>query len=246
MTILVGILCQDGVVIGSDSSATFSSPSFPTIEQLCKKIKIIDTRIIIAGTGEVGLGQRFIDIVTRFWHNKGFMNKTPIMACTEICKEAVLNFIATRSKIEYGALMAFAVNGRFILCEFPPGKLQPELKGYDGNLWYVAMGSGQMIADPFLGFIRRIFWKDTPPTNINGGIFAALWTLKHTINLNPGGIQGPPQIGVLKREGKEIKARMLEADELEEHKENIKELELYIGKYKDIMAGKSEAKIPEP
>ena len=49
MTAVVGVLCKDGVVVGSDSSATFGPhPQFHTIEQRCKKISVIEDRIIVA------------------------------------------------------------------------------------------------------------------------------------------------------------------------------------------------------
>lgn len=57
MTILVGLLCKEGIVIGADSSATFGSAQFRTIEQPTDKIEIIDNQIIVAGTGQIGLGQ---------------------------------------------------------------------------------------------------------------------------------------------------------------------------------------------
>lgn len=66
MTILVGLYCKDAVIIGTDSAATFSDAnSSRTIEQGTKKIDIIGERVIIAGTGSVGLGQRFKQVVKK-------------------------------------------------------------------------------------------------------------------------------------------------------------------------------------
>lgn len=59
MTAIVGIICKKGVVVGADSSATFNAGQINTMEQKTKKIQIIDNKIIIAGTGSIGLGQRF-------------------------------------------------------------------------------------------------------------------------------------------------------------------------------------------
>lgn len=61
MTVVVGIRCTDGVVIGSDSAMTFGrSPQHPTIEQFHpNKIDIVGSNIIVTGTGHIGLGQRF-------------------------------------------------------------------------------------------------------------------------------------------------------------------------------------------
>lgn len=63
MTAIVGILCKDGIVIGTDSSATFSASTTSTIEQPVKKISIIENRVIVAGSGQIGLDQRFCDVV---------------------------------------------------------------------------------------------------------------------------------------------------------------------------------------
>ena len=67
MTAIVGILCQQAVVIGTDSSATFSSGSQQTIEQPIEKLLIVPDNIIVVGTGQIGLGQRFSAIVEKAW-----------------------------------------------------------------------------------------------------------------------------------------------------------------------------------
>src|SRR5947208_15941015 len=63
MTVLVGVLCQDGVVIGSDSSATFTAGQFRTIEQPTKKTFVVEPDVILAGTGAAGFAQRFQAVV---------------------------------------------------------------------------------------------------------------------------------------------------------------------------------------
>lgn len=243
MTILIGVLCQDGVVVGTDSSATFGTSHVRTIEQPYKKIKIIDDHIIITGTGQIGLGQRFNEIVDTYWKKNGFRGKSEVQACKELCELGMKDFISTNApKGAYGSLMAFAANGKFNLCEFAVDDFQPELK--TDNIWYVAMGSGQNIGDPFLGLMRRIFWKDTPP-KISGGIFAVLWALEHIIDLNPGGIKGPPQMAILESSKSGLRARMLEDSELAEHGDNVKGAEKHLEKYKEILEGESDKKIPE-
>jgi len=243
MTILIGVLCQDGVVVGTDSSATFGASQVRTIEQPCKKIGIIDDHIIITGTGQIGLGQRFTEIVDTYWRQNGFRNKSAIQACRELCALGIKDFISTNTpKGAYGSLIAFAANGRFNLCEFAVDDFQPEIK--TDNIWYVAMGSGQNIGDPFLGLIRRIFWKDALP-KISGGIFAVLWALEHVIDLNPGGIKGPPQMAVLENNKGNFCARMLGDNELAEHRDSVRGAEEHLEKYKKILEGKSDKKIPE-
>lgn len=64
MTVIVGILCSDGVVIGSDSALAVGRVGRYTIERHegnVFKIEIIDDNIITAFTGAAGLAQRFND-----------------------------------------------------------------------------------------------------------------------------------------------------------------------------------------
>ena len=244
MTIIIGRLCQDGVVIGSDSSATFASGTTRTIEQQIKKVCIIDGHVIVAGTGQVGLGQRFQAIVEKYWKENGFRGKSNIDAMKELSGIGIRDFTSTYMKIgQYGALLAFAANSSFGLCEFALNDFQPELKTAD-SLWYVSMGCGQVITDPFLGLMRKVFWKDKPP-RISEGIFAVYWALEHTIELNPGGINGPIQIAVLSRDSKGFSARLLEEGELSEHSENIEGAIEHLSKYKDMLQGKGQASVSD-
>jgi len=67
MTVIVGILCSDGVVIGSDSALAVGRVGRYTIERQegsVHKIEIIENDVITAFTGAAGLAQRFNDLVT--------------------------------------------------------------------------------------------------------------------------------------------------------------------------------------
>jgi len=232
MTSIVGILCHDGVVIGADSSVTFTHGNFPTIEQSSEKIKIIDKSIIIAGTGAVGLKQRFCSIVEEGWKQNLFTG-SEINLSTLIARETIKNFGQTAispPKIPFGALMAYPVDKTHYLCEFGVGDFQPEHK--TENLWYVSMGSAQPITDTFLGFIRDIYWGDGLPS-IQDATFAVVWTLGHAINVNPGGVNGPMQVAILeKNRKKHLEARILGGEELGEHKQAVEDAKDTLRKYK--------------
>ena len=248
MTILVGLRCREGVVIGSDSSATFTTPSVNTIEQPTKKVIIIADKVIVAGTGQVGLGQRFNTVVERAWGEGTFKGtRIPLDIAKRLCAAGIKDFTETTvPKGQYGALVAFPCGKIFCLCEFAISDFQPELK--DENIWYVSMGIGQPIADPFLGLLRRVFWKDSPP-RLNEGIFAVTWTLHHAIELNPGGIKGPMQVAVLSANEKgDLLARLLDDAELSEHIDNVRGVEEYLGMYSQILSGGAETgkQIPSP
>ena len=243
MTALVGIYCQDGIVVGSDSSASFShTEQFRTIEQKVKKVRVIAGQVILAATGSVGLDQRFAEIVERYWTGNRGRDKLPMEIAKELCAEGIKDFCFTHvEKGRYGALLAFPCSkkGHPQLCEFPTTDFQPEFK--DSNMWFVSMGSGQPITDPFLGLMRRVFWGDTPP-QLNEAIFAVSWTLRHVIELNPGGINGPAQIAVLDAKGR---ARLLQDSELQEHLSNSEGAESYLRGYRDVLQGKSAKSIPD-
>ncbi len=243
MTAIVGILCRDGVVIGADSATTFTAGQNHTIEQKSKKIQIIENRIIVAGTGSVGLGQRFCGHVQN-QYTQHLFQKNHLTVGVTLSRETINDFIETKVKTsQYGALLACPIKNRFYLCEFSVLDFQPEWK--DESLWFVSMGCGQTITDPFLGLMRRVFWGDSMP-NVADAIFVTNWTLQQAIQLNPGGINGPPQIAVLKLEGGQCTASLLTDAELQEHNNNVYEAERYLSRYKDLLLGDNGNSIPIP
>jgi hypothetical protein len=46
---------------------------------------------------------------------------------------------------------------------------------------FISLGSGKLSADPFLGFLRKVYWPTKLPT-IQEGALAACWTIQHAIN----------------------------------------------------------------
>ena len=108
------------------------------------------------------------------------------------------------------------------------------------------MGGGQIICDPFLGFQRRVFWKDSKPPKLKDGVFATVWALQHAVDVNAGGIKDPIEVAILKNTETSTEARLLdENDDLGEHYSNIAELEKYIGQYQARFGGTANAEVPE-
>jgi 20S proteasome alpha/beta subunit len=242
MTAIVGILCKKGVVIGADSSTTFTAGQIRTIEQKTKKIQIVDNKYILAGTGSVGLGQRFFSELEKIYKRSDFSSAKPVELCRMLAKECVNNFASTAvSQGQYGALFAFPCHNAPHLCEFETNNLQPELK--TDQIWYVSMGSGQLIADPFLGFIRKIFWHQGKPS-LQEGILATVWAIQHAIDLNPGGINEPIDVAILEQfPDQKMAARFLSTDEIEENINNVKELEKHIGSFTTQSLGGTAPKV---
>ena len=143
-----------------------------------------------------------------------------------------------------GQLGAFSLASTVSLVALPVGGLtgKPELIqcAYNGqaeaatnDLPYIAIGSGQPIADPHLALLRRVFWPDKLP-NIADGIFAAMWTLLHAIQVNPGGVAEPIQMAVLeKSKGNELRAHELSGQLVAEHRQHVKEAEEHLRSFSD-------------
>ena len=94
------------------------------------------------------------------------------------------------------------------------------------DLPFVSLGSGQVSADPFLAFIRRIFWPVGLPPLLDGKI-ATIWTLDEVIKHTPGGIGGTVRVSVLQRDGANgnWKCSELTTDEIDDHRQALGERE---------------------
>lgn len=246
MTVLVGLWCKDGVVIGTDSAMTFeASAQQLTIEQpLHRNIDVIADRIVVAGTGQVGLGQRFVDTASMLWAKKSFQEKSAVDIGRLLAHHAIEDFQSTSVVPgSYGALVAVPRGRRAELIEFSSSGFQPEVKGETN--WYVSMGAGQSIADPLLGFIRAAFWKDEPP-NRREGLFFATMVLKLACDMAPLGVAAPVQLAVLEPDRKgQLFARILTRDELGEHEDNVESAMAHFRGYRSLLHG-SGSPIPRP
>lgn len=229
MTAVVGILCSDGAVVGTDSSVTMGNDiGIRTIEQPTEKLGLVANKIIIAGTGSVGMGQRFKNVAEKMWRDGGFAANsnnglTSVDVCRNLSSKTVEDFSATDApRTDYGALIAAPVDRCPVLCEFSLKGFQPTL--FDKAMWFGSMGSGQHIRDPFLALMREIFWPNGPPT-ISQAVLAVTWALDHAIAVNPGGVNGPARIAVLDKSGKkgDFCAHFLSDTDMDAHRTWIAE-----------------------
>lgn len=246
MTAIVGMLCKDGAaIIGTDSSATFmaGNQQIKIIEQTTEKLHILHDRIIVAGTGQVGLGQRFCATIdTAYTKGKLFVG-TPERSAIEIakhlCRAQIDDFASTQApKGQYGALVAFPTKGRANVCEFALNDFQPEFK--TDKMWYGSMGCSQHITDTFLALMREVFWTEGPP-NMQDGIFTTVWTLEHAIQVNPGGVKDPIRVAVLQGE----RARMLSDDDIAEHSECISAAKAHLRRFREQMQKADTPPMPQ-
>ena len=77
MTLIVGIKCTDGVVMGADSAATFATPTGQsTVIQSATKLQIPAGPIITATSGPMGLGQLFAEASANFGGRKSLAGES--------------------------------------------------------------------------------------------------------------------------------------------------------------------------
>ncbi|MHB0874579.1 MAG: Ntn hydrolase family protein [Anaerolineae bacterium] len=250
MTLVIGVLCDGGVVLAADGAATFEDVSSrSTIRQPTRKLRSYDGRVATGVSGSIGVAQAIeYEIEQLCTKQTIYGSKTrPTEAATQIRKqlwtrvgpefEVACQAARLRGHIPppclATVLLMAPIGGNACLIEFDKN-LSPELKSRD--IPFVSIGSGQPIADPFLAFIRRVFWEDGSLPTIAEGKFAAVWTLLHTIGVHPGGVSDPIQMMVLdqqSRGSKEPQWRIRDVDpaELGEHRQACEHAELHLRKF---------------
>lgn len=248
MTVLVGVRCSDGVVIGADSVATSAAGNQGLMRMATDKIAVVGDRVIVAGTGAVGLGQRFQGVVKAAWDAKVFQ-KPCLDCCKHLAATAVNDFRGTGVPFNgqgggynFGALMAAPLEDKPQLVEFALSDFQPEVK--NDKLHFVSMGSGQMLAEPFMGFISRVIWGGQAP-DVQQATLGVVWALQHAIEMAPGGVGLPIRIATLRKEGGAWKARVLTDEELQEPLQHIQAIEDRIRQYPAEILAQAMAQ-PEP
>jgi len=230
MTLLVGVLCSEGVVIGADSAYTMAATLGPqTVSQSAPKIEIVDGRALIATSGPVGLGQRlagaFEDALRENTIPPAMKSHKVMGALRERFRQPIESELqaAAIAKQAFGnagltsalsaTLLAMSVDGGPRLFQFDQQGAPEEVTD---KVPFVCLGSGQVIADPFMAFLRGIFWRDGTLPTLNEGEFAVLWTLTQAIAVSPGGLGLPIRVYTLCQNGARCEARQLDESELQE------------------------------
>jgi len=241
MTLIIGVKCTNGIVMGADSAATLGVLGMSTVLQPVAKLSIVGhDQVIVGVSGPLGLGQLYVDRVDRVWDSIKAESVPEICRKLrdELLKDALVAFqvanlarqvvgsVAQQSALTH-TMVALASGGQPQLVQFDYQCL-PEVTT---DVPFAAIGSGENIADPFLAFLRHVFWRDKPP-NLAEGIFAAVWTLLHAIPTAPAGIGGPIRITTLTIQGAQVSTRHLEAAEIKEHEEAVDEAENLLRTFK--------------
>jgi 20S proteasome alpha/beta subunit len=245
LTVLVGVRCTDGVVIGCDSIATSSMGQFPLIHlPFDGKIRVFPSNVIVACTGAIGFAQRLHEHVEAAIKGGVFSNLVARECTANISKRFLTDLVGSMAQIGgqngvgFGALIAAHLKDGPILIEYGTNDFQPEIK--TEKLFFVSMGSGQVLADPFLAFVSKVLWKSKMPT-VDEAKLGVYWVLDHTIKLAPGKVGPPLRLATLRiTEGKWIAAEQ----DTQEFAQYVEELENHIGEF--IRAPIEEARATSP
>jgi hypothetical protein len=163
----------------------------------------------------VGLAQRVKIIADDMWNKKQFTG-SGMSTATTLAGRALTDFGSSllqkhpQHGINFGALLAMVVEDVPYLVEFGSTDFQPELK--QDNLFYVSMGSGQMLADPFLAFVKRVLWKDKMP-DVERAKIGIYWALNYTCGQAVGMVGGDLKLGVLRKQGVDWTASIQDTQE---------------------------------
>ncbi len=219
MTVAIGFLCKDGIVLGADSMLTPTVGHLNVGHHKGVKIQTLDREQVFAFAGDMGqaarlrsLCDRHADLTTAATDPLGY----PLALSAAIIEQFTKTGI--RNAISVSALLGFVFEGGFQLCAFEED-LQPRL--LDKNHYYVALGSGKLAADPFLRFLVDIFCVDGPPT-LAKAVWLTTWIIDHVCLVSPGGVAPPVRICVIEQvDGGEWRARSLDPIELDDHRQFI-------------------------
>lgn len=255
MTLIIGLKCSDGIVLGADGIVTSSS-----IRQAVSKLDIIAGCCVVGVSGPVGLRQRLVACIDELWAAGTFSKLTtanamlamrtkflehlgPEMQAVALARGALGDGVATNVLSQ--TLVALPFGGSTLLCTFDPLGSPQEVTN---ALPIATIGSGTQMADPFMAFQRRLFWPNQLPS-IADGTFAVYWALDHTIRNHPGGVGGDKQIVVLRREKQGWRASDLSDSELEEHGLMLEHAENYIAEFPSVWRNRgagTDAPSPPP
>ena len=237
MTLIVGLICRDGIVMGADAAATFITPEgISTVRQPMKKLLILRQRGILGVSGSVGLAQLLEDKLGNLVKERTLTENSTLEEARRAVRDAVADELTTaqqraRVAVPSAAPMTAGNATTHSLVALPAGRngylVQVDPVGQTEvateDLPYVSVGSGQPIADTLLGFLRKVLWPKGLPA-LSDGVLTVTWALDEAIRLAPGGIAKPVQVATLLKKKGQFIAEELKKTQLYEHRQNISDM----------------------
>jgi 20S proteasome alpha/beta subunit len=254
VTLLVGVLCSNGAVIAADRQATHGAMGQATVGQSVTKVQVINDEALYATSGHKGLGQQLCAVVEN--KQPEFRNQRYDANIVKLQKDMrplvdgafitaglaarVIGNAAATSDSLCGALLAAGFKDGLKLIEITP---QVSVEYMTKDMPFISMGSGKPSADPFLGFLRKVFWPNDLPT-IQEGALAAFWTIRHAIDMKVLGVGFDVDVFTVQPAAKTFAARQLDDAELAEHVDFMKAAEQALRGVRDAMTAPPAAQGP--
>ncbi len=182
MTLVVGILCSDGVVMASDSAATYgdASASLTIGQQQVTKLKQVGTcYCLYASSGAIGISQILSSAIEKAFNAGELASGRDVKTPPD-------------SMHKLGQLVA-----QHVQPYFRNASLGAEFLGHGAAGMTVTCSS--LVAYCFQNqpcLFQRVLWRNAQPS-LAQGRFAAAWTIRHATETNPGGVGGPLQMATL-------------------------------------------------
>lgn len=259
MTLIIGIRCTEGIVLAADSAATMGPSGIQTAQQRTARKLIIcnQGKIVVGVSGHMGLSQRLAATIEDGYNANRFKGRPEVAvgkmreALVEIVRpewemgQLVVNASRNPAATQYAnfnMLVALPLEKQLQLVSFTE-TCSPELAN-DG-LPFVCIGSGQLLADPFLSFLRRVLWPASGCPTLSDGILSAYWAMQHTIDTNPGGVGGDPQIITLQKSGSDFKAEEQNPGAISAHRESLRDFERMVREWRAQFTTAPTAPAPE-
>lgn len=248
MTLLIGILCTDGIVIAADRQATHGAAGQTTIAQPVTKVTPINGDTLFATSGHVGLGQQLTsEIEKRAGQFRNQRYHATIKHVQEDFRKIINPALETArlaaGVVGHGVAAEVATCSSLLAAEFKDGirliEITPQVsvENLTEDLSFISIGTGKFSADTFLGFLKDAFGPEKLP-NVRAATLAAYWAVKHAIKMKVQGVGYDVDVFVLEHNGKGYVARALPDAEVLEHQGFISEAEKRIRDLADMVSGK--------
>ncbi|MBY0462659.1 MAG: hypothetical protein K2Q34_05725 [Alphaproteobacteria bacterium] len=249
MTVVIGIYCSDGIVIAADSALTINGMVEQTYSE---KITCVNNDLVIGFAGDLGFSQRYKSCILAAFLDSQSKAKTPEEIVKTLCTAGLNEYLSTHQanlpiEVPTSFVVGFVHNEVHCLILLPEKNFQPVMINQD--MPFCSIGSGHYLTNPFLCFIKNVFWKRNTVPEVSVGIFSALMALNLAIQVNPGGINGPVHVAVIRKDNEnKYYCRKLHEDELSSHQANCDEALRYFAQYSHVFDKdvNSSHLIPQP
>ncbi len=258
MTLIIGTLCSDGVVLAADSAATMGTAfGFTASIPTARKLHLCSKNLVVGFAGSVGIAQRAIHELDTLFAKGGVDHKNPSLTADRVSTslrkvtqpelEAARHFAVNTGN-------AHAVNSAVVqsLLAFPlnnePKLLAVDEKGLSeyaaDGLPFATIGSGAAIADPFMAFVKDVLWPKNGLPSLADATLGVMLTMGHAINANTGGVGGAIQLAQLRKQSGSYAAVILEENDTREHTESVGALKKHIRSWFDLKAAPAVVPVP--